>query len=333
MSGAGRGGVMTRKTLLLSLPAMAVTRRLFALEQATSLRVRGLNQVTLAVSDLERSLEFYQALFGMPVQARRPGTIVLRIGDGPLFLALTEAGSSPPSIHHFGMAVEDFDVDRVVRVLGEHGVTTASGGEGLSGGPMRVRVTSRGDTREVYLGDPDGLVIQLQDPRYCGGGGPLGDVCSGAEAAPERGPLASLGLSHFTINVTDPTRTNAFYQQAFGFGIQAYQAATPALAVGPGDHFLMFIGAGGGGARINHVCLTVEDFDVERVQGVLEDHGVTARGDEPGPLKHWISLRMPNRGGAPEGTPELYFSDPDGLSIQLQDPTYCGGGGYLGDVC
>ena len=44
-------------------------------------------------------------------------------------------------------------------------------------------------------------------------------------------------------------------------------------------------------------------------------------------------MRMPNRGGAPEGTPELYFSDPDGLSIQLQDVAYCGGGGYLGGVC
>ena len=69
------------------------------------------------------------------------------------------------------------------------------------------------------------------------------------------------------------------------------------------------------------------------VQGVLEDHGVSRREDAPGPLKHWISLRMPNRGGAPEGTPELYFSAPDGLSIQLQDPSYCGGGGYLGEVC
>ena len=76
-----------------------------------------------------------------------------------------------------------------------------------------------------------------------------------------------------------------------------------------------------------------EDFDVERLQGVLEEHDITPRDGAPGPLKHWISLRMPNRGGAPEGTPELYFSDPDGLSIQLQDVAYCGGTGYLGGVC
>ena len=33
------------------------------------------------------------------------------------------------------------------------------------------------------------------------------------------------------------------------------------------------------------------------------------------------------------GTPELYFTDPDGLLIQLQDVTYCGGAGFLGNVC
>jgi uncharacterized protein (TIGR00369 family) len=38
-------------------------------------------------------------------------------------------------------------------------------------------------------------------------------------------------------------------------------------------------------------------------------------------------------GGAKEGTPELYFTDPDGLLVQLQDVKYCGGSGVLGDQC
>src|SRR5262249_35093829 len=46
-----------------------------------------------------------------------------------------------------------------------------------------------------------------------------------------------------------------------------------------------------------------------------------------------VSMRMENRGGAPGGTPELYFTDPDGLLMQLQDTSYCGGGGFLGDTC
>ena len=336
---AATAGALTRRSLLLSLPGLALARRLLAQAQAAPLRVRGLHQVTLAVSDLERSLDFYQGLFGMAVQARQGGKPLLRIGDGPHFLALTEAGSEAPSIDHFGLAVEHFDVDRVVRTLAGHDVTPGGRGEGLSGGPRRLRVTTRGDTPELHVGDPNGLVIQLQDPSYCGGGGPLGDRCPPAEPAPKGGSIALRGMSHLTINVPDPAGTNAFYQHTFGMDIQTYQAASPLLGVGRGVHFLMFTRGGGGAtgpARINHVALSLENFDVEHIHRALEEHGVTPRGTGPGasgPLRHRVSMRMPNRGGAPEGTPELYFSDPDGLSIQLQDVAYCGGGGYLGGVC
>jgi hypothetical protein len=37
--------------------------------------------------------------------------------------------------------------------------------------------------------------------------------------------------------------------------------------------------------------------------------------------------------GATAGTPEIYFGDPDGIPIRLQDVSYCGGSGYLGNVC
>ncbi len=334
---------MTRRAWLLSLPACALARPLMAREQAVSLGFQGLHQVTLAVSDVERSLDFYQGLFGMPVQARRGPTIFLRIGEGPRFLALTEAGPGPPRIDHFGIALDDFDVDRVVGILASHGVAQSAqsgqsgqsdGGEGFTPAAMQFRLSGRAPTPEVHMADVDGLVIQLLDPSYCGGDGFLGSACLNPEPAPEGGALPLRDLNHFTINVPDPERTNAFYQRAFGLQVQVMQAATAGLGVGTSGQFLMF--TNGDRARINHVCLTMEDFDVAEVQDALEAHGIRAQGsgpDEPGPLEHWVSLRMPNRGGAPEGTPELYFSDPDGLRIQLQDVTYCGGGGYLGGVC
>lgn len=332
----GLDGGVSRRAVLRALPILACSPRLFAQTSSTLIPVLGLHQVTLAVSDVGRSLEFYQGLFGLPVQARHGTKVLLRLGDGPHFLALTEAGSGPPRFDHFGMAVEDFDADRVLEMLANHGVGEADSGGGLSGGPRRVRLTTRGSTAEVHMADPNGLVIQLQDRRYCGGNGSTGDGCSAPEPAPVGGSLALRGLSHLTINVPDPTLTNEFFQQTFGFGIQAFQAASPLLGAGPGEHFLMFIGLGRApSAAINHACLTLEDFNLEMIQGALEEHGITPRGEpsSAGPLRHWVSMRMPNRGGAPDGTPELYFSDPDGLSIQLQDVSYCGGGGYLGSVC
>jgi hypothetical protein len=82
--------------------------------------------------------------------------------------------------------------------------------------------------------------------------------------------------------------------------------------------------------------MSMPNFNVDAILKTLAGYGISPRGDNPppgpaGPMKSYISLRMPNRGGAEGGTPELYFTDPDGLLIQLQDVTYCGGGGYLGN--
>ena len=81
---------------------------------------------------------------------------------------------------------------------------------------------------------------------------------------------------------------------------------------------------------------TMDNFNPEKVIKTLESYGIKPRGSAqgaPGPLVHYISMRMEVRGGAKEGTPELYFTDPDGLLVQLQDTTYCGGAGVLGNVC
>lgn len=323
---------LTRRELLLSVPALAVARKLLA--QEAPLRTLGLHSVTLAVSDVARSLEFYQALFGMPVQTRHGDTVLLQIGEGPRFMALMPAGAEGPHIDHWGVALEDYNLRNIMTRLGALGVEQALEGPGLAGGPMRARMRERSGIPEVYMADPDGLVTQLSAPSYCGGAGLLGDSCPLVEESPVPGDLSLTAISHLTINVTDPGASNAFYQRVFGFDIQAYQAASPILGVGPGSDFLMFIGAGNGGARVNHVCFYMDGFGVDGVLGVLEGHGITSRDENgAGPMRHWISMRMPNRGGAPEGTPELYFSDPDGLSIQLQDNSYCGGGGYLGGEC
>ena len=328
---------ITRREMLLAAPGLALAGRLLAQQGPAPIRVRGISQVTLAVSDVARSTAFYQELFGSAIQARHGQKVLLRLGNGPFFLGLMPMGAGGPRCDHWGLAVEGFDPSRTVEMLAAHGVTRVEGGSAVA--PTSVRVSTRGDTPELHLGDPDGLVMQLQHPSYCGGSGPLGDGCEAPEPSPTGAPMRLTGLSHLTVNVPNPDATNAFYRRVFGMDIQAYQAASPLLGVGPGPDFLMFIAAGGRGAgagvaRVNHVCFSMPAFDVARIQGALEAHGITPRPQGgTGPLQHWVSMRMPNRGGATEGTPELYFSDPDGLSIQLQDISYCGGGGYLGEVC
>jgi len=338
---------MSRRDLLLSLPALVAAQRVFAQTNTPPIRVRGLNHVTLSVSDVNRSVDFYQGLFGMPVTSRQGMTTNLQIGAGPQFLGVSAAGSNRPNINHLCLGVDNFNVERITSILGQRGITKSdapgnAGGGGLSGGPMRMRVRMRGPdvggdragTPELYFSDSDGIVVQLQDPRYCGGSGPLGTVCARPEPAPKKGLLAVRGWSHCTISVADAARSNAFYQDLFGLRVQAHQGPNaPVLGMGGGE-FLMFTGAGGG--RINHLCMSMAGFNPDAVITALESYGIKARGSAQGappPLVHYISMRMENRGGAKEGTPELYFTDPDGLLIQLQDVKYCGGAGILGDLC
>ena len=351
---------LTRREFLFSVPALAVGSRVFAQAAKPAIPVKTLSHFALAVSDVKRSLDFYQGLFGMPMHARQGSTVLLRIGNGPQFLALGPAGSNRPSIEsHFGMTVENFNADRIVGVLAQHGITKAEAADrGMSGGPLKVRVSMRGPdnggakegTPELYLGDPDGLVVQLQDTKYCGGAGALGNICA-AEAAPKKGLLAVKEINHFTIGVSDANRSNAFYQELFGLPIRARQGpasggGAPGLGIGPGVMFVMFTGGAGAGrgrantpprpANINHVCMNMEHFNPDEVLKTLAAYGISARGDAGGPvgpMKSYVTLRMENRGGAPGGTPELYFTDPDGLLLQLQDVSYCGGAGFLGNVC
>ena len=121
---------------------------------------------------------------------------------------------------------------------------------------------------------------------------------------------------------------------------QVHQAAAAALDIdGGGPQFLMFTGGSGGAGGpgvINHLCLSMEGYDTEAVLATLADYGIRPRAEGEAantPLVSYVSMRMPNRGGAPGGTPELYFTDPDGLRIQLQDVSYCGGAGVLGNIC
>ena len=343
---------MTRRDVLLGFSALGIAPRLRA---QTPIPVRSLSHMTLTVTDPARSIEFYQALFGMPIQARQGPTTVLRIGPGPQFLALNGGPNAKPGINHFCLTTDHFNVDRTLEILAGHGVTRAEPGGrggGLSGGAMKARVRMRGadlggakeGTAELYIGDPDGLVVQLQDTTYCGGAGLLGEVCGAPEPSPHKGVIAVRDLSHFTLFVSNAERSMAFYQGLFGMPVQVHQGpATPLLAVGANQQFLTIVGMGGGrnGApppppAINHVCMTMENFDSDKVMKTLADFGLKPRGDArgpAGPLTSYVSMRMENRGGAKEGTPELYFTDPDGILLQLQDVTYCGGAGRLGEVC
>jgi catechol 2,3-dioxygenase-like lactoylglutathione lyase family enzyme len=339
------------KSTLTSIPALAAATGWAgrALGQSKGqLPVRSLSHATLSVTDPKRSVEFYQGLFGMGITARQGDAPSLQIGSGVEFLFFSGGANAKPGIGHLCMAMDHFVLADALKILEQHGVTKADAQGGIAGGPMKYRVRMRpknlggaeNGTAELYIGDPDGLAIQLQDSTYCGGGGELGEICyAKPEPAPTKGLLHVEDLSHFTLNCSDPAKSQAFYQDLFAMPMQAHQGATPLLGMNnpvSNGQFLTISGAGNRPPEINHLCMRLKNFDKDKIFKTLSDYGLKPREAGAGPvapLRYYISNRMPNRGGAKDGTPELYFTDPDGILIQLQDTSYCGGGGVMGEIC
>lgn len=107
---------------------------------ATSVfRGNGINHVALRVSDLERSREYYQKLFGLPVVRQTSSSCFLGLGEN--FLALFQGSST--GMDHFCVSVEDYAPDEAVK---------RASGEGLN--PRR-------SGNRVYFDDPNGLEVQV----------------------------------------------------------------------------------------------------------------------------------------------------------------------------
>lgn len=335
---------MGRREFLQMIPLLAAAPS--ALAQDTGpVAVQKIHSCDMRVTDVARSVKFYQDLFGAPVQARRGEQVFLRVGDGPRFFSLSPTlPGQEPGFSHIGLSVAGFDAEQIQAQLERFGIAR---GVAPTRGQSRLSVAStswleqQGAVSELFFADREGLIYHLMGDNYCGGNDADGGRCETLEQSATDGMFSLIDYSHFTNFLTNRARANAFYTEAFGKTFQAYQGpGAPVIGVGDGLQFLMYVGGEEDSVpavpgRIDHVCFSVEDFDVDRILARLTDYGLKPRENprETAPLMHWISMRMPNRGGAEGGTPELYFTDPDGLRIQLQDRSYCGGTGYLGDIC
>ena len=353
-----RGGTITRRELLATGLVAAVARPAAALakpfagavpgipsagrapaipfagaapaESVLPIRVSTLNHVSFGCADLRTTVAWYERVLAIPRHAFQDyggGQTVLRLAeDPPAYMALSQ--SSPESLQpvparrpHFCWGIEDFDVHRIF--------------EGLAAMPALARSVLREGTtiNGVNFDGPDGAPLQFNPIIACGGLGFLGEVCdTGAEAMRRTGdppPIPVRTLNHVKYHVSDLSSALAWYQRLTGMPVVTWQEPVggrrtegyegrpiPVLRVGSGPQHLALVEGGGPEAFRLHVGLGVEGFDPDAVMERLAEHGVAAH------------LRL--REGV---TKEVLVDAPDGVRLQLQDVSYCGGGGVLGNEC
>ena len=263
---------MTRRTLLLSLGASAVA------QSKPVIPLRALNHVTMSVKDVQRSVDFYQALLSLPVQARQGPTVLLRVGPGPQFLALNPAANGARTgIHHFCVTSDIFDLNTLFGTLAAHGIDR---------GKVRVRMRpaelggAKDGTPEVYVTDPDGLILQIQHSSYCGGAGAFGEACTGPIEPPKRkGLIAVRDFHHVLLQVPNRERSLSFYRELFG-----QQPKAIAIARAPQS-------------AIAHASLLTDSFRPKPILAALAELGIRDVQSEKD---------------------SITFADPEGIRIQLR---------------
>ena len=123
--------------------------------------VASFNHVSVFVPDVQKAVTFYQDLFGLPILTRQDPGINLNCGSGFLGIYPLPATAKESRIDHLCLGMPNFDADSVLKQLTDRGI--------------KANIRLRGDTKELYFTDPNGIRVQLQDVKYKGGTGVLGD--------------------------------------------------------------------------------------------------------------------------------------------------------------
>lgn len=201
-----------------------------------------LGAVRLQVSDIERSLVFYQRTLGLRVLQRDGATVVLAAhdADAPLVELHERAGATPVprrgrlGLYHVAILLPDrAALGRFVRHLGEMGAPAGAADHLVS--------------EALYLQDPDNLGIEVYADRaretWKRAGRELmmatdpldvAGLVRAAGDAPWTGMPMGTVIGHVHLHVGSIERSAAFYSEAVGFDRMVWHY--------PGA---LFLGAGG----------------------------------------------------------------------------------------
>lgn len=199
--------------------------------------------VYLTVSDLDRSLSFYQNALGFQIHRREGGVAYLGAG-GPDLLVLTgQPGARPvrgvTGLYHFAIRVPSrLDLARSLKRLAE----TRTPVEGFSDHKV---------SEAIYLSDPDrnGIEIYRDRPRsdwvdsqgrFHMSTDPLDLDGVLAELEGDREPWAGLQaqtvIGHVHLRVADIPQTEAFYHDVLGFDVMAHYGPSATFMSAGGYH-------------------------------------------------------------------------------------------------
>lgn len=138
-------GTLTRRDLIQGLTMLAAGSGAAAEAQVADAGIKGvrIDHVSIQVSDLPRSIAFYEKMFGLIVVSEDKPNEIVRLGAGKTLVSLHH--KKPTGlVDHFAIGVEKFNKDVVTKQLKDRG---ANPEDNLDAG--------------FHILDPEGISVQI----------------------------------------------------------------------------------------------------------------------------------------------------------------------------
>jgi catechol 2,3-dioxygenase-like lactoylglutathione lyase family enzyme len=137
-------GRLSRRELIQALTALAASAAAGTTASAASLTAGSINHASVLVSDMARSIDFYNRVFGLSVMNEDKENKISRLGIGGKVLVSLRVEPPPGLVDHFAIGVENFNREAVTQNLKELGLTPR---ENIEFG--------------FHVEDPDGANVQI----------------------------------------------------------------------------------------------------------------------------------------------------------------------------
>ncbi len=126
-------------------------------------------------------------------------------------------------------------------------------------------------------------------------------VAAGQDSESKAPAFEAKSLNHVTLSVSDVEKSKAFYESILG--VSTISTQKNGINLGVGDSFIGLY-AIKEPPRVNHFCVGLDEYHVQAAAERLRQFGIRPR--------------------VRQDKPEVYFQDPDGITVQLESKDYRG---------
>jgi len=138
-------GALTRRGLIQGLTMLAAGGAASeGLAQDAGIKGVRIDHVSIQVSDLPRSVAFYEKMFGLTLVSEDKPNEIMRLGTGGKTVVSLHHKSPTALVDHFAIGVEKFNKDVVTKQLKDRG---ANPEDNLDAG--------------FHIKDPEGISVQI----------------------------------------------------------------------------------------------------------------------------------------------------------------------------